>query len=195
MTLGLGLALIRLSFPWVTSVLCISSSALSLCTASLKALKPSLGLHLTSDAATVCSCLCDCLANQSCPHFVQLTASLLARFPCTHVLLSSCLSSCRHASELRARLDQTAQARAQLASAVEALQRGSRQEDAAGVKHAIKAAQACGVGLLEDVEAAQQALDRWQLATNNEAKLAKALSNGTSVLALSRAVQVCSACV
>lgn len=59
------------------------------------------------------------------------------------------------------------------------------------MKQGIEAAQACGAGLLNDVQAAQQALDRWQLATNNEAKLAKALSNGTSVLMLSRAVQVC----
>ena len=103
---------------------------------------------------------------------------------------------CRHASELRARLDQTAQARAQLVSAVETLQRSSRQEDAAAVRQAIEAGQACGGGggLLEDVASAQQALQRWQLAGDNEAKLAKALSNGTSVLALSRAVQVCPAC-
>ncbi|KAL3163087.1 hypothetical protein ABBQ32_009505 [Trebouxia sp. C0010 RCD-2024] len=100
----------------------------------------------------------------------------------------------RHASELRARLNQTAQATAQLASAVEALQRGNRQEDAAAVKHAIEAAQACGAGLQENFGSAQQALDRWQLATNNEAKLAKALSDGTSVLALSRAVQEATAC-
>ena len=101
---------------------------------------------------------------------------------------------CRHASELRARLDQTAQVRAQLVSAVEALQRSARQEDATAVKQAIEAGQACGGGLLDDVASAQQALHRWQLATDNEAKLAKALSNGTSVLSLSRAVQVCCAC-
>ena len=102
---------------------------------------------------------------------------------------------CRHASELRARLDQTAQARAQLVSAVETLQRSSRQEDATAVRQAIEAGQASGGGgwLLEDVASAQQALQRWQLAADNEAKLAKALSNGTSVLALSRAVQVCPA--
>ena len=102
---------------------------------------------------------------------------------------------CRHASELRTRLDQTAQARAQLVSAVEALQRAARQEDAIAVKQALEAGQACGDGLLDDVASAQQALQRWQLATDNEAKLAKALSDGTSVLGLSRAVQVCFACV
>lgn len=102
---------------------------------------------------------------------------------------------CRHASKLRARLDQTAQARAQLVSAVEALQKSSRQEDAAAVKQAIEAAQACGAGLPDDVVAAQQALHRWQLTSDNEAKLAKAFSDGTSVLGLSRAVQVCYACV
>lgn len=102
---------------------------------------------------------------------------------------------CRHARELRARLNQTAQVRAQLVSAVDALQRTARQEDATGVRQAIDAGQSCGGGLLDDVASAQQALQRWQLATDNEAKLAKALTDGTSVLSLSRAVQVCFACV
>ena len=102
---------------------------------------------------------------------------------------------CRHASELRVRLDQTAQARVQLISAAEALQRSARQEDAAAVKQAIEVGQACGGGLLDDVASAQQALQRWQLAVDNEAKLAKVLSDGTTVLGLSRAVQVCFACV
>ena len=103
-------------------------------------------------------------------------------------------SLCRHARELRARLDQTAQVRAQLVSAVEALQRTARQEDADAVKQAIEAGQACGGGLLDDVATAQQALQRWQLAADSEAKLAKALSDGTSVMSLSRAVQVYCAC-
>ena len=101
---------------------------------------------------------------------------------------------CRHARELRARLNQTAQVRAQLVSAVDALQRTARQEDATGVKQAIEAGQTCGGGLLEDVASAQQALQRWQLTTDNETKLAKTLSHGTSVLSLSRAIQVCLAC-
>ena len=101
---------------------------------------------------------------------------------------------CRHARELRARLNQTAQVRAQLVSAVDALQRTARQEDATGVRQAIDAGQSCGGGLLDDVASAQQALQRWQLTTDNEAKLAKTLSDGTSVLSLSRAIQVCLAC-
>lgn len=87
------------------------------------------------------------------------------------------------------------QAKAQLAAAVEALQKSSRPEDAAAVEEAIEAGQACGAGLQDDVASAQQALHRWQLSTNNEAKLAKALSDGSSVLGLSRAIQVCCACL
>lgn len=101
---------------------------------------------------------------------------------------------CRHASELRARLDQVAQARTQLHSAIEALHKHSRPEDAAAVEAAIEAGQACGDTPHEEVASAQQTLQRWQLTTSNEAKLAKALSAGTSASVLSRAIQVCSAC-
>lgn len=105
---------------------------------------------------------------------------------------SNCLllSCCRHASELRARLDQASQAKALLQSSVEALQKHSQPEDAAAVEQAIAAAQGCSGALKEDIAVAQQALQRWQLTTSNEAKLAKALKDGTSVVGLSRAIQV-----
>ena len=101
---------------------------------------------------------------------------------------------CRHASELRARMDQVTQARAHLLSAIETLNKHSRPEDAAAVEEAIEGGQACGDALQEDVASAQQTLQRWQLTTSNEAKLAKALSAGTSVTWLSRAIQVRFAC-
>lgn len=101
----------------------------------------------------------------------------------------SCI--CRHAGELRARLDEASQAKARLQTAVEALQKRSRAEDAAGVEEAMQTAQGCNASLEGDVAAAQQALQRWQRTTNNEAKLAKALKEGASVAGLSRAIQVC----
>jgi hypothetical protein len=66
-----------------------------------------------------------------------------------------------------------------------------RPEDAAGVEEAMQTAQGCNASLEGDVAAAQQALQRWQRTTNNEAKLAKALKEGASVAGLSRAIQVC----
>ena len=82
----------------------------------------------------------------------------------------------------------------QLAAAAEALQRSSRPEDAAALEESIEAGQACGPALQDEVASAQQALHRWQLTTNNEAKLASALQDGTSVLVLARAIQVCPSC-
>ena len=73
---------------------------------------------------------------------------------------------------------------------MEALQKHSQPEDAAAVEQAIAAAQGCSGSLKEDIAVAQQALQRWQLTTSNEAKLAKALKDGTSVVGLSRAIQV-----
>ncbi len=54
----------------------------------------------------------------------------------------------------------------------------------------MQTAQGCNAALEEDIAAAQQALQRWQRTTNNEAKLAKALKEGASVAGLSRAIQV-----
>jgi len=54
----------------------------------------------------------------------------------------------------------------------------------------MQTAQGCNASLEEDIAAAQQALQRWQRTTNNEAKLAKALKEGASVAGLSRAIQV-----
>ena len=104
--------------------------------------------------------------------------------------MSLSLSCCRHASEWRARLDQASQAKAQLHSSVEALQKHGQLEDATAVQKAIETAHSCSGSLEEDIAVAQQALQRWQLTTSNEAKLAKALKDGTSVVGLSRAIQV-----
>lgn len=98
--------------------------------------------------------------------------------------------TCRHASDLRARLDEASQAKARLQTALEALLKHSRAEDAAAVEEAMQTAQGCNASLEEDIAAAQQALQRWQRTTNNEAKLAKALREGASVAGLSRAIQV-----
>ncbi len=54
----------------------------------------------------------------------------------------------------------------------------------------MQTAQGCNASLEEDIAAAQQAFQRWQRTTNNEAKLAKALKEGASVAGLSRAIQV-----
>ena len=54
----------------------------------------------------------------------------------------------------------------------------------------MQTAQDCDAALEEDIAAAQQALQRWQRTTNNEAKLAKALKEGASIAGLSRAIQV-----
>ena len=82
------------------------------------------------------------------------------------------------------------QARTNLQAAVEALVKHNRHEDAAEVEEAIAAAQDCGGAVDADVADAKQALHRWQLVTSAEAKLARAVSEGTSVIALSRAIQV-----
>ncbi|KAL0041632.1 hypothetical protein WJX79_010152 [Trebouxia sp. C0005] len=100
----------------------------------------------------------------------------------------------RHASDLRARLDEASQAKARLQTALEALLKHSRAEDAAAVEEAMQTAQGCNASLEEDIAAAQQALQRWQRTTNNEAKLAKALREGASVAGLSRAIQEATAC-
>ena len=73
---------------------------------------------------------------------------------------------------------------------MEALHKHGRPENAAAVEDALRLGHACRTALQDDVAAAKQALQRWQLTTNNEAKLGKALKDGTSVLGLSRAIQV-----
>ncbi len=103
------------------------------------------------------------------------------------------MAPCRHARELRDKLDQASQAKAQMQAAVEALQKHGRPEDAAVVEEAIQTGQSCSAALDDDVAAARQALQRWQLISNNEAKLAKALKDGTSIVGLSRAIQVSAA--
>ncbi|DBB08447.1 TPA: hypothetical protein ACH3X3_15276 [Trebouxia sp. C0006] len=100
----------------------------------------------------------------------------------------------RHAGELRARQDEALQAKARLQTSLEALLKHSRAEDAAAVEEAMQTAQGCNASLEEDIAAAQQALQRWQRTTNNEAKLAKALKEGASIAGLSRAIQEATAC-
>ena len=97
---------------------------------------------------------------------------------------------CRHANELRSKLDQATQARTELQTAVEALLKHNRPEDAAQVEEAITSGQECGSALDDDVALAKQALQRWQLVTSTEVKLARAVSEGNSILGLSRAIQV-----
>lgn len=130
-------------------------------------------LHHGSQAGTNCS-------------VVSLTGTCLHRR--TVHQATSCI--CRHAGELRARLDEASQAKAWLQTALEALLKHSRAEDAAAVEEAMQTAQDCDAALEEDIAAAQQALQRWQRTTNNEAKLAKVLKEGASVAGLSRAIQV-----
>lgn len=107
----------------------------------------------------------------------------------------SCLEAnlriqCRAASELRASLDQTARHKLALDSAVKALARSKSADDAEAVEAAVAAAGSDHQLLTEEVKAAEDALVTWKAFTAAEARLARALKDGSSSALLARAVQV-----
>ncbi len=93
------------------------------------------------------------------------------------------------ASDLRARLTDASRARGALESAVRALQRNGRPEDAAAVEAALVNAKAWGELLASEVAEGQEALGAWRSQAASEAKLAKALESGGSAAQLARAIQ------
>lgn len=87
-------------------------------------------------------------------------------------------------------LNHAHEAKAALQAAMEGLQRHGQAEDADAVDDAIHAGEAASNLLEGDVAQAKQAVARWRLSAAVEAKLGKALSDGTSVQVLSKAIQV-----
>ncbi|KAK9816451.1 hypothetical protein WJX72_000489 [[Myrmecia] bisecta] len=95
----------------------------------------------------------------------------------------------RAASDQRAQLDSAARSRAALDNSLKLLQRQGRPEDAEAVERAIEEAADSGPLLAADVAKAQEQVARWRAATAAQAKLARALKDGSNTVALSRAIQ------
>ena len=121
----------------------------------------------------------------------------LGKLPCRshqlfHIPLQACslLDTCRRAQELRSTLNYTAEAKATLQAALDTLQQHGQPQNAAALEDAIRAGEAAGDVLEDDVAHAKQAAARWHAGVATEAKLNRALKDGTSAHMLGRAVQV-----
>ena len=97
---------------------------------------------------------------------------------------------CRSANEVRSQLDRAAKAKAVLEAAVRALAKSGRSEDVQAVEDAAAAAVPLADLLVEDLKAAREALAHVHALAASEAKLARALKEGSTSAALARAVQV-----
>ena len=100
------------------------------------------------------------------------------------------LSTCRRARELRSTLNYATEAKATLQAALDSLQKHGQPEHAAAAEAAIQAAGTAGDLLESDLTHAKQAVARWHAGMATEAKLDRALKNGTSAHMLGRAIQV-----
>ena len=96
----------------------------------------------------------------------------------------------RSANEVRSQLDRAAKAKAVLEAAVRALAKSGRSEDVQAVEDAAAAAGPLADLLVEDLKAARESLAHIHALAASEAKLARALKEGSTSAALARAVQV-----
>ena len=87
-------------------------------------------------------------------------------------------------------MDQTARHKLALESAVKALGRSNRTDDAEAVESAIAAVGADQELLTDEIKAAEEAVALWKAFTAAEARLARALQDGSSSAVLARALQV-----
>lgn len=108
--------------------------------------------------------------------------------------LTSNAMNCRAASKQRIILDRAAKSKASLEAGIKALAKSGRREDAEALTTCILGMQPDAGLLQEELEAAQQALAKFEALAASQARLDKAVKEAGSSAAVERALQVWPAC-